>query len=301
MTQVDDLTPDEARQIAEIEARIEDFRAELAEIEEAALADDATIDLSLEEIAVLAERGGIDVPAPVRWEVSNLSAQAGWSQRLETATRSLQARHLLADSGTPAPALDRMLALFDEPVMVGHVEFEFDGNAYEFHLCADDEAAGELLALATGLFRFSVFPLEEFVSRLIVRSGLMARPHEPGGFTITAGAFLDLVAAAAGGEDPVELLVERAGAGREVATRYTAATAERLASSSVTVLCCTGPGVLEGGSLSWLDGGQHGLWRLPDDDEDTGEPAEALEVRAVTAEELLDELGSYLALEAGTA
>lgn len=126
---LDDLTPEEQRALDEIDARLAELRADLDRIEADALADDATIDLTLEEVAALSSALELGPPAPVRLEISALSTQPGWSARLDTARRGLQARHLVDDDGRPVGPVARMLALLDEPVFVGHVDFELGDEA----------------------------------------------------------------------------------------------------------------------------------------------------------------------------
>jgi len=278
-----------------VEARIAEVRSELDLIESAALTDDATLDLTLEELAVLASRADREPPAPVRAEVAVAASRPGWAASLDTALRGLRARHLVDSDGRPAEPVLRLLELFDEPVLVGHVELELEVGTLDFHLCADEEVAGEAVALASGLYRLSVFPVREFVSRLVVRSGLIVRPHTPGTIALPFDALAHLVAAVADGGDPVELLGAHADV--TIASRFVSASRERVSAALVTVLTSPEAGVLEGGTLSWLDGGPHGLWRLPDqDDPDHGSNGLA-EIRAIEAEDLLGEIASYLGLD----
>ncbi|CAB4788356.1 unannotated protein [freshwater metagenome] len=291
------VTPsDESPEVlaAQLEAQFEALQTEITAVAEEVLADTATLDLSLEEVVLLAESAEIEVPAPIRSEVEDAKMLPGWSHRLDAAGRGLAARHFVDADGVPSEAVSQMLNLFDQPLIIGQIEFEFEQSVFEFHLCADEEVGGECVQLSSGLFRFSVFPVEQFPGRLVVRSGLMARPHEEGSFTTPAEALVAILGGPVEPEEQVRLLCDGGAADEKMVARFVDAIASRISSTSMTVLFSPSPDTIEGGSLSWIDGGLQGLWRIPDADEIDGDPKQALLIRAATSEGILAEIESYL-------
>lgn len=291
-TQSSDETPEVIA--ARLEAQVEELQTEITAVAGEVLNDTATLDLSLEEVVLLAESAACQVPAPVRSEVEHATAQPGWSHRLDAASRGLAARHFVGPDGAPVASISQMLRLFDQPLVIAQIEFEFEQSVFEFHLCADEEVGGECARLSSGLFRFSVFPVEQFPGRLVVRSGLMARPHEEGSFTTPAEALVAVLGGPVEHEEQVRLLCNGEAVDGEAVARFVEAIASRIFTTSMTVLFSPEPDVLEGGSLSWVDGGLQGLWRIPDSDEIDGDPKQTLSIRAVTSEEILAEIESYL-------
>lgn len=291
------VTPsDESPEViaAQLEAQFEALQTEITAVAEDVLADTATLDLSLEEVVLLSESAGYEVPAPIRSEVEDAKMLPGWSHRLDAAGRGLAARHFVDADGVPSAAVSQMLNLFDQPLIIAQIEFEFEQSVFAFHLCADEEVGGECVELSSGLFRFSVFPVEQFPGRLVVRSGLMARPHEEGSFTTPAESLVAVLGEPVERDEQVRILHDGESTEESVVARFVDAMASRISSTSITVLFSPAPGTLEGGSLSWIDGGMQGLWRIPESDEIDGDPKQPLVIGAASSEEILAEIESYL-------
>jgi hypothetical protein len=262
---------------------------------------EVSIDFSVEELLLLAEiLGQPAIPGLDERALLGLTPEAR-SAASEAALHSLVARRVVTQtdgtSDIAAPVVS-LLEAASQPALLGRTEHEVDGlMELRFYLSQPDVSI-EQTPLVGAVHRLAPFATEELLTRALDRCALEERPRadaEP--FTVTLDQLRTTNDAAEAGDLD---LARRAIGGTASAAAFVSALTTRVSSSRVTLLHRPTETVIEGGELTWLDGGPGGLWLTPtvdtdpdEDDLDTVLDFE-VEIAPTTATAIAAELFSYL-------
>jgi hypothetical protein len=262
--------------------------------------NDISIDFTVEELAVLAELLG--APTLPRLGAEPLAHHSTEVQTalLEAGRRSLVARRVLTvgdDGDVLADAVRSLLEVTSQPALLGRAEHEVEGRVETIFYSSVPDVSVEDLELEGSIHRLTPFATEELLTRMLDRCSLTQRPApDSSPFTTTLGGLrLCGERVLAGDVDGA-----RQALGGNGSSAFVDALLTRVSSSRVTVLYRPSETVIEGGELTWIDGGGSGLWLTPtpDLDADEDELEEALdlevEIEPTTADAIASELFSYL-------
>ncbi|HEY3673672.1 MAG TPA: hypothetical protein VGN51_22240 [Acidimicrobiia bacterium] len=264
--------------------------------------DEVSIDFSVEELLLLAELlGQPALPGLDDAALAHLTPDAR-SAASDAALHSLMARRVVVSTAegvteVAAPVMS-LLEVASAPALLGRAEHEVDGlMEIRFYLSQPDVSV-EQTPLIGGVHRLTPFATEELLTRALGRCALTERPVvDADPITVTLGQLRATNDAVEAGE------VDQARAalgGSDGAAAFVAALTTRVSSSRVTFLHRPTDTVIEGGELTWLDGGPGGLWLTPtvdtDPDEDDLDAVLDFEVEIApaTAAAIAAELHSYL-------
>jgi hypothetical protein len=229
---------------------------------------DISIDFSVEELVALTSALGLRLPAAIEGDpLADLSDRER-ALVLDGAQRGLLARQMLTvEEGVlaVAPAIARLLELMSEAGVIVRAQREEKGVVEDRFYAAHPDVTVEHLEISPAVYRLTPFPTEELLVRVLGRCELEDRPSidaEP--FTVTLADLLLAAERIAEGntEKALAELVSSAG-GTDSAQKFARALEAKVASARVAVLHAPEAEQFVGGDLTWLDGGEHGLWLTP--------------------------------------
>jgi hypothetical protein len=229
---------------------------------------DISIDFSVEELVCLTDALGLRLPPAIDGDpLSTLSARERVLV-LDGAQRSLLARQMLrATNGilVVVPAVARLLELTSEPGVIVRAQHEQGGVVEARVYAADPEVAVEHFEIAPAVYRLTPFPTEELLVRALRRCELEDRPMiDVDPFSVTLGDLMVAAERIADGnmERALSEFIASAG-GTDSAQAFARALETKIRSARVAVLHAPAAEQLAGGDLTWLDGGERGLWLTP--------------------------------------
>ncbi len=269
--------------------------------------DDVAIDFSVEELVALALLLGQPL-LPGLGEDPLAALDAGQRDAvLDSARRSLVARRVVVGEETSdhkitlevLGAVASLLAAASSPGILSRVEHEIDGRVETGFFMSVPEVSVEHSALVGGVHQLTPFATEDLLARVLDVCGLEERPAiDAKPFATTLGALRQCGACVEQGD----LDAARDALGdNDAVSAFVRAVSTRTASSRVTILHRPDDTHVEGGELTWLDGGEHGLWITPTPDTGFGSDPDFDEsltlpvaIKPARATEIAEELFSYL-------
>lgn len=285
-------------------------------------ADELAVELTAEELVVLANALRLQLPLP---EPRSLQGATGVRAALvDLARRSLVARRVLWTDGLEFRVVDpirKLLELMAEPGLVVRLgrtndvarfahRWSYDATTADPVLVARPGVGVEILPLASGNVRLTPFAPQRLLERVRRATGIVDRPRAPDvrAFDVAADAAAATLRLVATGQAQLavgSLLAERVD--EPSAKAFVAALANGAVAHAVEVSHRPAPTVVAGGVCNWIDGGGAGLWTLPTDEQVEGFDSvfagpwsapppsrRVVTVEPVTVESLMDELAGYL-------
>lgn len=271
------------------------------------------IDLTREEAATLCEL--LSIPTPPGLDPPDLDqlSLSGDGDRLrQAALASLRSRGMIdeSDPSVVAAPIVEVMTTSSRPGVVAAASVQHRGRTLTRHYSALPDVGIEHSALSLSLFRFTPFATRDLLSRLLgfvdLRPSAAVRPRR---FRLPVHEMAELLAWGASGRrgDVIDRLGGH-GVDGETAELFAIALSAEPRSIGVTVLHRPDDDTVAGGTLSWLDAGLSGLWRVEADD--VGAPTAAaagsapaptpdsgktmVEIEAVDATTIATELLGYL-------
>jgi hypothetical protein len=269
--------------------------------------DDVSIDFSTEELVALCGLLGVGLPPGLAEATVDVLSP---SPAIEAAaTRSLIARHAV-EPGDDEPRVvgpvTQLLLAATTPGLICRAEHETGGQVTIRVFTATPEVTVEHRELSPGVHRLTVYSAAELLLRVLDFCQLTTRAvPDVGGFEVAAGD-LDRCRKRARAGDPSDALSALGAALADDPGARAFVDAERAEVSRCRVVIVHRPAehIIEGGELAWIDGGEHGLWLLPDayaellassDTDEVDEVASQLvTIEPTSATSIAEELHSYL-------
>ncbi len=254
------------------------------------------IELSQEELVVLARLLG-------RAEhLDDLSGEVSSATR-----RSLLARRVLTtDAGDDeiAAPIDRLLETMWAPALIGRAWRHAAGVLERRSFGARPDLGVEQRTNEDGVVRIEPFAVEELLVRMLAHAQLEDRPlAAASGFAAGLGVLVEAIECAQRRDIArSEALLTAEGVTEDSAAGFCAAAANLIAIAGAG-LGSADNDASPGGEVSWLDGGDQGLWRMPivlarqlcfGAEDPFVDAAEVCEVSAVDARTVAAELAAYL-------
>lgn len=265
---------------------------------------EVSVCLSLEELLALSKALGLTLPPSVGIDLGAIPADAQ-EALLDAARRALIARGAVAldpDGGiTVHDALGRTVRTLLAPGILARALFETGGAVQGRFYGAMPNVAVEHRFAPGPVHCLTPFRTEDLLRRILAFAGLQPRSTvDVEALPLTLHA-INECAERLLADDPgaAEAGLVSAGAPPAAAAAFVAALRNRVSSASVTILSRPQDRQLQGGELTWIDGGDQGLWRTPiptrspltEGDEDM---EASVEVSPTTAPAIAAELLSYL-------
>ncbi len=229
---------------------------------------ETSIDLSAEELCVLADEVGLRPPATV--------SESGPSV---IARRALVARRMLVadDWGRAEPigvagaeatqvheAVQHLAHLVCAPALSIEISQTSGPLTQTCHIFAAPEAAVEHAQISEGIYRHTAFLPADIIARIAMRTQLTERPDAGAqGMSMPMGLLRRLVTLVESGDIETARQLVSGGENDELAHSFVDALAARQAWVAVTVTRHGEGSAVEGGRVSWMDAGERGLWRIP--------------------------------------
>lgn len=234
---------------------------------------DISVDFSVDELVVLAQLLGYEPLPGLGREPFGEISDAEREAALGAARRSLIARRVVSLSGEAVevlPAVAAVIEIAAAPGILGRAQFESRGSVETRFYGSRPDATVEHAPLEGSVHRLTPFPTDELLTRVLDFCRLEQRPEiEAPPFTVSFG---ELQACgervAAGDSESARVLLSGAGAPTDSAAAFVQAIGTKCHLARVTFLYRLDDNRLAGGELTWVDGGEHGLWLTPTPDAD---------------------------------
>jgi EspG family len=242
---------------------------------------DVFIEMTTEEIVVLCEAGGLGLPISLGDEPLGHLPESRVFLAKANATRSLVARRALevdeAGENRPIEAIRTILEVSSTPGIVGLVTLETveDEDLDVRTLAVMPELGVELRKVGTNLHRLTPFAPEDLVARIIRLLDLRpAGPVTPLSFTASFDALETCgEAVEEGGAEGIAAGIAALtanGVPAETAQVFVDALTIRRGSAQIAVFHKPTDTTMEGGTLSFIDGGMAGYWQTDAGEEGSG-------------------------------
>jgi len=224
-------------------------------------------------------------------QLSRVSIQSG--------VKSLRSRGLLDPMGNVPPAIGAMIRVALEPSATVIATRQTTDSLTARRLSLTPDLGTEQWFVTPSIQAFAPFEPADLIDRIADLSQIEpGREQAPGkSFPLSVAELRRCEAELATGDEKAALAtLRKAGADKKAATGFVQALQGRKAAASVTVLHQTDANRMEGGSVTWIDGGEAGLWIC-----DTPNPIEIpfedtwnLTIRPSGGADLLEEISGYL-------
>jgi hypothetical protein len=279
----------------------------MAEWRESTDGEEIAIGLSTEELVVLAELlGQRELPGLGAEPLGPVESDSRASA-VRAALHGLLARRIVRIDDGDATVLDAiatLLSIASAPAIFAHVLYETAGLVESRMYAAQPEISVEHALLGSEVHRLSPFPTDQLLARLLSFCQLEERPEiacTP--FDVSAGVLRACGRAISAGDASaaISTMVDD-GAETGSATAFVNALVTKRSSTRVALVYRPREHQLAGGELTWVDGGDHGLWLTPtpphapqaeEDAVGASEPTSIL-IQPTSARWVATELLSYL-------
>jgi hypothetical protein len=267
--------------------------------------DEVSIDFSTEELVALTDLLGVGLPPGLAEDPPDPATP----ETTAATIRSLLARHaleLVDGEAWPIDPVAQLIRSVTAAGLVARAEHESAVGSSARYFTATPEVTVERVLVTEGVHRLTICSSADFLLRVLAFCGLEDRPvPEVDDIELSAGDLLDCRTHARAGATSEALSILAAASADDVSARAFAAAAGARSRSRVVILHRPKESTFEGGELAWIDGGEHGLWLLPDADaelasqpegSEDAEPirSQSVSVQATSAAFIAEELYSYL-------